>query len=198
MPTSRTKAVEYALNELVASRVPTRASQKRLTPAARESAPLRNGPADLLAAARVPGRGRDHHAALDQLAQLVDLLGVVAAVGHRDDDDGGDHGRDAVPDRPRRSGAGVVVHGAHPVVGGRVLRERGDRGVVLVVVDHEHLARQVHPGEDAVEARDDLVAFVEHRDHDRHARVIVSDHTRTPLSMRFHTSTIGRSVSIDR
>ena len=44
IPTSRTKSVEYALNELVASRVPTRPNQYRERPARRESMLLSNGP----------------------------------------------------------------------------------------------------------------------------------------------------------
>ena len=43
--------------------------------------------AHLLATARVPGRGRDDDAAFDQPHQLVDLPGIVRAVGHRDHDD---------------------------------------------------------------------------------------------------------------
>ena len=43
--------------------------------------------ADLLTAAHVARRGRDHDAAVDEIGKVVDLLGIVAAVGHRDDRD---------------------------------------------------------------------------------------------------------------
>ena len=44
MPTSRTKLVEYALNEFVASRVPSRANRRSERPAVRDSMPLTSGP----------------------------------------------------------------------------------------------------------------------------------------------------------
>ena len=44
MSTSRTKSTEYALNEFVASRVPTRANQNNDSPAKRDSWLLTNGP----------------------------------------------------------------------------------------------------------------------------------------------------------
>ncbi len=47
----------------------------------------------------------------------------------------------------------------------------------LVVVDDEDLARQVHAGEDPVEARDDRVTLVVDRDDDRDARPVGIGHT---------------------
>ena len=82
MPTSRTKAVEYALKEFVASLVPTCANSRSERPAIWRAA-LDVRAADLLAARHVPGGRRHRHAALDQARQVVDLARVVAAVGHR-------------------------------------------------------------------------------------------------------------------
>ena len=78
--------------------------------------PLEARPADLLAAGHVAGRGGDHHAAVDQPGQVVDLPRVVAAVGHRDHGDRRPGRVDAEPDRVGRAGPVRVEHGPHPRV----------------------------------------------------------------------------------
>src|SRR5207249_2008187 len=70
-----------------------------------------------------------------------------------------------------------------------VLLEIGDGPVRGVVVDHEHLTRERHPGEDAIQARDDRFPLVVGRDDDRDPR----RHTRTPAPRRFQMSTTGTS-----
>ena len=63
---------------------------------------LQERAAHLLAALHVARRGGDHHAPLDQVGEVVDLLGVVAAVGHGHDDDLGRGVVDAVAQRAGR------------------------------------------------------------------------------------------------
>jgi hypothetical protein len=104
---------------------------------------------------------------------------------------------DAVPDRAGGPWAVLVAYGYDAFVGLGVLGESGQRGVGIVVEHDEDLAGKAYPRQYAVEARDDLVTFVEHRNDDRDARLSVG-HTRTPRSSRFHTSTIGRVVCRSR
>ena len=103
MPTFRTKSVEYALNEFVASRVPMRASSPSDRPGRLRHQPLQQRPADLLAARHVPGGGGDRHAPVHEPREVVDLPGVVAAVGHRHHGDRRGGRGDAVPDRVGRA-----------------------------------------------------------------------------------------------
>ena len=81
--------------------------------------------------------------------------------------------------------------GHDPGVLFRVLAQRLHGGVAVVVVHDEDLARQRDAGEDPVEAADDRVALVVHRDDDRHPRRLGFDHTCTPPSRRFQMSTTG-------
>ena len=115
-PPRRTKSVSYALKLLVASRVPTRANGVQAAPRPARQHPLEPRPADLLPAGHVAGRGGDHHAAVDQPGQVVDLARVVAAVGHRHHRDRRPRGVDAEPDRVGRPAPVRVEHRAHPRV----------------------------------------------------------------------------------
>ena len=112
-------------------------------------------------------RGRDHHPAVDELAQLVDLFGVIAAVGHGDDRDRSARLLDPPPDRAGGSLPVPVAHGLHPGVLLGVLLEEGEGRIAGVVVDREELTGQVDPAEDAVEAGHDRLALLVHGDHDR-------------------------------
>ena len=103
MPTSRTKSVSYALKLLVASRVPTRANQVQSPARPPRQHPLEPRPADLLAAGHVTRRRRDHHTAVDQPGQVVDLPRIVTTVGHRHHRHRSPRRVDAEPDRVRRT-----------------------------------------------------------------------------------------------
>ena len=87
MPTSSTNERRYALNEFVASRVPTLANSRRVWPAVRERNVLKRAPPTCWPPGHVARCGGDDDAAVDQPHQFVDLPRVVAAVGHRHDDD---------------------------------------------------------------------------------------------------------------
>src|SRR5581483_4884350 len=80
-----------------------------------------------------------------------------------------------------------------PGLGLGVLLEVRNRRVVRRIEHHEHLARQGHRLEDAVEAGDDGVALVVCGDDDRDARL----HSRTPSPSRPQMSTTGLSVGSD-
>src|SRR5205823_4419652 len=151
-------------------------------------------PTDLPAAAHVARGGGDDHTPVDEVAQLVDLLGIVAAVGHGDDRHRRARLLDPRADRAGRTGAVAVEHRDHTRFALGVLLQVGHGRVAGVVVDHEDLAREVHALEDAVETRHDRLALVVHRDDDRHAQRVA--HTRTPSPRRFQMSTTGTSIAM--
>ena len=162
-----------------------------IRPASRESVDFSDRTADLLTAVHVAGRGRDDDAPLDEARELVDLLRVVAAVGHRDDDDVGGGVLDAEADRERRA-ATVGVSVGTSAARRRAYFSRYGR----VVSSGESYTTRISHGSviasnEPVEARDDRVALVVDGDDDRDA----GRHTRSPLPSRFHTSTTGTSAS---
>src|SRR4051812_20329205 len=150
--------------------------------------------AHLLAARHVAGGGGDDRAALDESHEVVDLAGVIAAVGHGDDHRGRRRVVDAVPDRVRRAPAVGVDEVPEARLLGVVLLDHGDRRVLGRVDDDEDLRGERHRFEDPVETGDDALAFVVGGDDDGDARGLVG-HTATPLPATFQTSASGLSVT---
>ena len=116
---------------------------KRASRGLREEA-LEGRAADLLSAGHVARGARDDDTALDEPHEVVDLAGVVAAVGHRHDDRGGGGVIDAVADRVAGAAAVLVDENAEPRVGARQLLHGLDGRVVGGVDDDERLERQRH------------------------------------------------------
>ena len=106
-----TNAREYALNELVASCVPTCAIRFSDTPGKTRDASLHPRATHLLTAAHVARGAGDHNAALDQARELIDLHRIVTAVGHGHDDDIRSGLRDAEAQCVRRTAPEGVEHG---------------------------------------------------------------------------------------
>ena len=155
MPTSRTNVGRVGLERVrrVAGADPGEPAAA-ISPAEPREQALEQRAADLLAAGHVAGRGRDDDAALDEAGEVVDLLGVVAAVGHRDDDDGRRGVVDAEADRVGRARPVRVEQAAQPAARAAAYSLRRPAAVRVggVVEDDEDLARQRDRVEEPVEA----------------------------------------------
>ena len=128
--------------------------------------PLISGPPTCWPPLRVAGGGRDDDTSFDQAGQLVDLLGVVAAVGHRHDHDVGHRRVKTGPDRPRRPWTVAVEDQANTVILFGVLLDPGDRRVFSRVADDQDLAREDDGLTDPAERTDYGLALVTGGDHD--------------------------------
>ncbi len=157
IPTSCTKARSYALKELVASWVPTRANQYSDTPARRENVDFTHG----ASICRPPGMYRLAAATTTprstSRASASTCVGVVGAVGHRDDHDLGRGVLDSVANRVRGAATESIERRHDPrIVLCELLYVRPGRVVDRVVYDQD-LARQCDRVEQPVETRDELI-----------------------------------------
>ena len=83
------------------------------------------------------------HASFDQTHQVVDLLGVVAAVRHGHHDHCVPSFGNAVPDRLGGPGAMSLTKTPDPIVNAGVLLDIGNRGVVRRIDDDDDLTGKV-------------------------------------------------------
>ena len=191
MPTRSTNAREYALNELVASWVPTCASEVQGDTGEARDAPLHPWAAHLLAAAHVPRCARHHNASLDEARELIDLHRIVTAIGHGHHDNVRGGLRDTEPQCVCRPASERVEHGPQTLFALDVRLEKRDCRVIDGVVHDQHLCGQRDGLEDAIEKGNHRRTLVVRGDHDADAWL----HTRTPLPRRLVMSTTGVTVS---